>query len=338
MTRHLEPSALFIVDRHKVVRSAPLAPVRWPKSIPKHIHITVPDTLCRQRPMNKYCAYMGSDPVDFLRRIWLQLNPDFELTVHNDSDCDAFMRSLQGNVHAAYLRVPHPSIRADLWRVAYLREYGGVYVDADVEPVARLRTIVRPDDIFVTSGSRYPDQTNFHIIVSPPREPALDATFQTMTRVFRTTKYTYWGWSGCKMMYNALIALRKRNRIANEDASRFDASRITHTAADGLGEGFRTASGNYRLLSEGLIGNWRSKRKVTYERLPEDSSLPELRNPPHGARGAMLRVLLLNKYLYLPNASCAESTRQTHWGPSVDLWAPPGNNTQWMLHQDAPSP
>ena len=55
------------------------------------MHFTLPDSECTARPMNKYCSFMGGDPRGFLRRTWLTLNPDFEFSVHNDSDCASFV-------------------------------------------------------------------------------------------------------------------------------------------------------------------------------------------------------------------------------------------------------
>ena len=62
---------------------------------------------------------------------------------------------------------------------------------------------------------------------------------------------------------------------------------------------------------------------------PHRESSPHLSGlAPAGT--AVARLLFFNKYLFISGASVRDSTRQSHWGPSIDLWAPP--NELWRLH------
>lgn len=175
------------------VASPPPPIMQWPEGVPKHIHITLPDTQCTARPMNKYCVFTGGDPVGWLRKSWLTINPSFELTVHNDSACEASLAALDdgGAALATYRKISHGSIKADYWRIAYIMAHGGVYADADIEPVASLSSFVRPGDAFVTVGSKYPATINFHLMVARAGEPALIDALARMTKVVASTEYCH---------------------------------------------------------------------------------------------------------------------------------------------------
>ena len=62
--------------------------------------MTLPDTACDKWPTNKYCEFTGNDPARFLQRTWIAsgLNPGFSLKVHNDSECDSFLRDFSGRI------------------------------------------------------------------------------------------------------------------------------------------------------------------------------------------------------------------------------------------------
>ena len=165
-------AAFYLKNNRVALMNARFPQMPWPKSIPKHIHMTLPDTACDKWPTNKYCEFTGNEPARFLHRMWIAsgLNSGFSLPVHNDSECDSFLRefsmtnSLWHDAHKLWSSIPYGVIKSDFWRTAFILAHGGVYSDADVEPVASLRSFVRPDDIFVTSGSLYRAQTNFHIL------------------------------------------------------------------------------------------------------------------------------------------------------------------------------
>ena len=280
------------------------------------------------------------DPTAYLKSIWVDsgLNHGFRVTVHNDSECRSFFKRFAASAHWRrdalhwYRRIPHGAIRTDYWRVAFLLQNGGVYADADLEPLASLRTFVRPTATFLTSGSLYPAQVNFHLIIARAEEPALNLTFFAMRNAFKTTKYSYWGWSGCKHLHTALMALRQ---LEPSPAQTLALGPVSN--AFELGEGFESAAGNYSLLLERKVTNWPTVRKATCVHMTNTQT--------HGARNVtttgasrggetakVLRVLFLNKYLFLPGAATPNSSRDTHWNMSIDLWAPP-HATNWLVHE-----
>ena len=361
----------------RAISSPPPAPMPWPERIPKHLHFTVPATDCGLAPQqwDKYCAFSGGEPVAFLQREWLdRLNPEFELTVHNDTECEQFVRdfSASGGIgrngsgsgsqdglsssswehdrdrrdaFTYWNRIPSGVIRSDFWRVIFLLERGGVYVDADVEPLAAMESFVRPGDAFVSSGSLYTQQTNFHLLIARPGEPALKATFHNMMRQFRTRSFSYWSWSGCKALWHALASLRTRglspppppppppgrgssqprhrDHLVPPAAAARSSPTSGSSSSNKLGDGFVTSEGRYRLLLEAKVLGWTTRRKATCERF--GSALTA-----SAGNVSAIRILFLNKYLFLPNASVANASRTTRWGRSVNLW---DSDAELLLHR-----
>ena len=299
-----EPTAFCLKNSRVALMNTRFPQMPWPEAIPKHIHMTLPDTACDKWPTNKYCEFTGNDPARFLQRTWIAsgLNPGFSLKVHNDSECDSFLRDFSRSnsrwhdAHKLWTSIPYGVIKSDFWRTAFILAHGGVYSDADVEPVASLRSFVRPDDIFVTSGSLYHAQTNFHFMVASPGEPALAKALSALMQTIRSTRYSYWTWSGCKPLFNGLVSVRN-DSAANPSF---------------LGEGFRTSRGFYRILLERKVAGWSGIRKATCEQV----RLSE----PNRPKLAHDRLLLLNKYVAIPGAIVANASRASHWGSSLDLW------------------
>jgi tetratricopeptide (TPR) repeat protein len=77
-----------------------------------------------------------------LMESWQAVNPGFDYTRFDDRAARAFLaRTCNQDVLFAYHRALVPSLKSDVFRLAYLAREGGIYVDADdrcIEPVERL--------------------------------------------------------------------------------------------------------------------------------------------------------------------------------------------------------
>jgi hypothetical protein len=95
--------------------------------------------------------------------------------------------------------------------VAFLLKYGGVYADADIEPIVSLQQMVGPNDRFVTSSSSVPAHLNPHFIVARPGEPILASTLRTMLKHLGSARSNmsfligkYESWTVCVVLYDTL--------------------------------------------------------------------------------------------------------------------------------------
>lgn len=159
----------------------------WPRAIPKHI----------------YLSFSNKNVPAFILNSWRRLNPGFRVTLFDDDECATFVRKHYGaDMAATYRRIPSGSIRADLWRVLVLLLKGGVYVDIDAEPLISLSKVMLPTDRFVTSGSRYGNGLNPHLIIAEPGEPILNGTLQRIVRSLPPYRnFSYLSSSVCVHMF-----------------------------------------------------------------------------------------------------------------------------------------
>ena len=113
----------------------PPAPRRIPRRILQtNCHRTVPPVM--HRLMSKLVA----------------LNPTHEYLYFSDAEAEAFVRRECGQrVWRAYLRLIAGAFRADLWRYCALWKLGGVYVDADMEPLVPFDVMIQPMDEWVSA-------------------------------------------------------------------------------------------------------------------------------------------------------------------------------------------
>ena len=88
--------------------------------IPKIIHQTwkskdIPD---------KYKDFVNS---------WKNLHPDWEYRLYDDDDCIHFVQAHYPQFLNAYLKLPTPVMKADMFRYLAVHQFGGVYADLDVK-------------------------------------------------------------------------------------------------------------------------------------------------------------------------------------------------------------
>ena len=78
------------------------------------------------------------EPLARFQARWRALHPEFEYRLWTDEQNDAFVRAEYPALHRLYRSFPREIYRADMVRCLYLRRFGGVYVDLDVEPLRPL--------------------------------------------------------------------------------------------------------------------------------------------------------------------------------------------------------
>lgn len=146
---------------------------------------------------------------------WRALNPDYEVIAYGNQECQRFLLEQFGQLHLdVFDYIKDPPIKADFWRVCILYKLGGVYADADIEPLVPISRFLEPGIVFLTVKS-HSHNLNPHLIISVPRHAILEKCIDTYLSFYSTKKpYTYWGWSITHMMHNVLMNELHTTQIA----------------------------------------------------------------------------------------------------------------------------
>lgn len=149
--------------------------------------------------------YMTHKTLDHIEKHsvnWKKLNPDYQIKLYDDAMCQDFLKSINTLYYDIFMHIPDGPIKCDFWRLCVLYEYGGVYVDADIEPFVPISEMVESPSVdFFTCNSVWSDHVNPHIIISKKREPILKQCIDMYVDYYKTTReYQYWAWSVMKIM------------------------------------------------------------------------------------------------------------------------------------------
>lgn len=145
---------------------------------------------------------------------WKKLNPEYEIKLFDNTMCENFLLENYSQLHLDIFKfIPDGPIKADFWRVCVLYKYGGVYVDADVEPIIPLKDYIVKDVHFVTCLSTH-GGLNPHFIMAKPNEKILSICINIYIKLYEyKQQYRYWGWSICKVMSSVLQINSKESGV-----------------------------------------------------------------------------------------------------------------------------
>ena len=175
-------------------------------------------------PKNIYICFKHKHLPPKVIANWKKLNPDFNVFLFDDNDCIRFLTEYYGP-RFAYIfdSIPDGAIKSDFWRVCVLYKMGGVYADADIEPLISISQFVQPGIHMLTSHSMWgpkvnvgsgPDALNPHFIIAEAGSPVLKKCIDSYLQLSSTnTMYNYWLWSITGIMAAALRDVTMKNVI-----------------------------------------------------------------------------------------------------------------------------
>ena len=151
---------------------------------------------------------------DYVIKNWKKLNPYYEIKYYNDTDIRNFLVKYYPKSYLDYFNkldshIGSGPIKADFWRVCILYKFGGVYVDADIEPLVPIKEFLEKDTDFLTCGSDIAPNPNPHIIIAKSNDIILKECLNIYEKLFMRN-YSYWDHSIVKVMEKVL-----RNKFKN---------------------------------------------------------------------------------------------------------------------------
>lgn len=155
-----------------------------------------------------YMCHKNLDKIEIYSKNWEKLNPEYEIKLYNDELCKKFLLDEYSQLHLDIFNfLKDGPIKADFWRICIINKYGGLYVDADIEPLVPLNKFIENDDYFVTCISinfqknNLEWQLNPHFILSDKNNIILQNSIDRYIEYYNNKiEYSYWVWSICRLL------------------------------------------------------------------------------------------------------------------------------------------
>ena len=141
-------------------------------------------------PKNIYISHKTKDEVvKYCQPLWTRLNPEYTFHAYGNDECINFLMVNFGRLYVnIFNSIKDGPIKCDFWRVCILYINGGVYADADIQPLVPIREMLENNVHFMTSGVYTFAKVNPHIIISTPRNPILKDCIDIYVDFFRKKK------------------------------------------------------------------------------------------------------------------------------------------------------
>lgn len=157
---------------------------------------------------------------------WKKLNPEYDIILFDDERCKKFLLEEFGEKYVDIFEyITSGPIKADFWRVCILYSYGGLYVDADVEPLLPLSEYIDFTADFVTCSS-YGNKLAFNpnFIMAKAGDEIIKSCIDGYVKMYDLKiEFSYWGWSIMTMMNNVLqlVNYNKESGIYTVDTKKY---------------------------------------------------------------------------------------------------------------------
>ena len=241
-------------------------------------------------PKDIYICYKNLQQLEEYSQIWKELNPEYTLHLYDDQMCIDFLEKEYSPLHAEIFKyISDGPIKADFWRVCILYRYGGLYVDADIEPIIPLRNYIDDTADFISCFSYQDDCFNPHFLMGYSGDKIFSKCIDTYIKFYNEKKrYDYWDWSIVYIMNpylrtetanikkNLFIYNNKKYQFLSETVSCITSlARYKYCTYNGL----RVLNNNYKIYDSNSHQfrrlNDNSISKIIHIILPEDTNVLE---------------------------------------------------------------
>ncbi len=137
---------------------------------------------------------------------WKKLNPDYKIRLYDDELCIKFLQKSYGDDYVNIFKyIPDGPIKADFWRLCILYRNGGVYTDADNEPLVSIDSFLE-ENIDLLLCTAYMNKMNFNpnLIIVKKRNPVIKSCILWYLNKYEKKIYSYWSWSIMKCFTEVL--------------------------------------------------------------------------------------------------------------------------------------
>jgi hypothetical protein len=173
-------------------------------------------------PKEIYLCYKDLNILKEYSKKWKDLNPEYNINLYDDKMCEIFLLEHYGeNFYKLFHFIRDGPIKADFWRVCILYKFGGVYADADIEPILPIKDFLEENISFLTCLSIHKNELNPQFIISVPKNEIFEKIINVYFFYYENKlTYSYWNWSITKIIDNIffnrqIFDTEKLNTYAN---------------------------------------------------------------------------------------------------------------------------
>lgn len=143
-----------------------------------------------------YICYKDLEILKIYSQKWKELNPEYKIKLFNHQMCEKFLLKKFSKLHYnLYNFLKDGPIKADFWRLCIIYKYGGLYVDADIEPFVPLREYIQ-EDIYMATCISFYKRLSPHFIMAEAKNEILKKAINKYLEMFINKKpYKYYDWS-----------------------------------------------------------------------------------------------------------------------------------------------
>jgi hypothetical protein len=121
---------------------------------------------------------------------WVSTNPKLKWYYMDDAACDMFIRyHFSNEFYHMYTSLPLGVMRADVWRVAVVYAYGGIYADIDTVCLQPITQWISSDDSLVVGVETLTGSINNFVFAAEPQHPALHRVLERFLELFNANEY-----------------------------------------------------------------------------------------------------------------------------------------------------
>ena len=149
---------------------------------------------------------------------WREQHPDFDYFLFDDQSAEKFLSDHgMKDVLLAYQRAHEPAQQCDIFRLAYLSVFGGIYADADDRCLDAVGCFVPPDARFVAFQEDFGTLGNNFLAVAP-EHPVINLALQLgVTAINRGDTDMLWLSTGPGLLTRAFAQLLASRETQLED-------------------------------------------------------------------------------------------------------------------------
>lgn len=121
---------------------------------------------------------------------WIKLNPDYQWMYMDDPRAARFIReNFSQDFADMYDSLPIGVMKADVWRVAVVYAYGGVYTDLDCRCIKPISTWLSPTDTLVVGVEVTNGALLNYTFAAVPRHPALLSVLNQFMETYNSDQF-----------------------------------------------------------------------------------------------------------------------------------------------------